>query len=250
LSDAKSRSNRHGPVRDWVRPGGERDAYFHLMDSRPELFRSEPDGIRLVTDKAEIEKIEMTMRGNLAQRGENPDCATVGLFYADPYIWLIRDAVVFPDGSPGVHHRVIYHCADGDITGVGVLAALDDKIVLVRHYRHPIANWSWEIPRGGIGKGKTEESAVHNELAEEIGARGLSGLHRLGPVHGGPSLMRGTVALYFAKIERFERPNRGEGIVEVQAIPVERLEKMIADSAITDSYTICAFANARLKGLL
>lgn len=74
-----------------------------------------------------------------------------------------KDAVVFPDGTHGEYNVVdVIPC----VFVVPVTA--DGHIVLIRHYRHTVKEYVWEIPAGGI-EGKSREATVKAELHEEIG---------------------------------------------------------------------------------
>jgi hypothetical protein len=55
------------------------------------------------------------------------------------------------------------------VTGVAILPIVDGKIGLIRIYRHPIGQYSWEIPRGFIDRQEVSASAAGRELKEETG---------------------------------------------------------------------------------
>lgn len=74
------------------------------------------------------------------------------------------DTVRMPDGKQRPYNYVHFH---GCVYVVPVLE--DGRIALIRQYRHPVGQWCWEIPAGGIKKGQTPEQAVEAELREEIG---------------------------------------------------------------------------------
>lgn len=222
--------------------------YRQLMARQPELFSSEPGGIRIATDDAEIAAIEAGVGAALAARGIPAEWGRAGLFYRDPYIVLLRDAVVFPDGRPGVHHRILNENASGSFSGAAVLPLLGDKLVLIRHYRHAVGGWCWEIPRGGTEAGTTPLQTARRELSEEIGAE-TGELIPLGSLHGSTALLRGRVALYCARIASLGQPALGEGIVEVRALAAAEIEAMMLADEIRDGFTVAALAQARLRGL-
>ena len=41
--------------------------------------------------------------------------------------------------------------------------------MLIRHYRHTVGEWVWEIPAGGVKAGLSPEETAIEELAEEVG---------------------------------------------------------------------------------
>ena len=48
---------------------------------------------------------------------------------------------------------------------------VDGEIVLVRQYRHPVRDWTLEVPAGSVEDGETPQEAAERELAEEVGGR-------------------------------------------------------------------------------
>lgn len=226
-----------------------RAAYRKLMNDRPELFTSDPDGVRLITDPDGQAAIEAAVGAKLAAKGWPAEWATAGVWYQDSYVILLRDAVIFPDGAPGIHHRVIYRTCAGHLSGVAVLPVIDGEVVLVRHYRHAIGGWSWEAPRGATEPGDTLEQTAHAELSEEMGAT-IADLRYLGHAHSSTALIRGLVSIYLARLSGLGQPATGEGIVEIRRVGLGEFERMIAEGEITDSITISGFAQARLRGFL
>jgi 8-oxo-dGTP pyrophosphatase MutT (NUDIX family) len=88
--------------------------------------------------------------------------------YENPWISVLHDDVVRPDGQPGIYgvvhfqHRAI---------GVVPLDA-QDRVLLVGQFRYPLDRYSWEIPEGGGRFDEEPEESARRELAEETGLRG------------------------------------------------------------------------------
>lgn len=225
----------------------EADRYRALLQARPALARNLPGGIMVVTDPDETARIEAAMAERFAARGLPREWARAGLFYEDPYLMLLRDAVIFPDGQPGLYHRMI--ARNDEPTGVAVLSRYRGDIVLVRHFRHPSRAWHIEIPRGAVGGGEDPVQMAHVEISEEIGGTILS-LARIGLLHGASALMRHSVVLMYAELEAIGTPALGEGIAEILTVPPAEFERWIADGKITDAFTVGAAYHARLRGLL
>jgi ADP-ribose pyrophosphatase len=222
------------------------DRYCSLLTARPALAHNPTGGITIVSDPTETARIEALMAERFAAQGLPREWARAGIFYEDPYIILLRDAVIFPDGKPGLYHRVI--ARHDEPTGVAVLGRYDGKIVLVRHFRHPSRAWHLEIPRGAIGADEDPDHVAHLEISEEIGGT-IRSLVRLGLLHGASALMRHSVVLVYAELESIGTPALGEGIAEILLVSPAEFEQMIADSAITDAFTVAAAYHARLRGL-
>jgi ADP-ribose pyrophosphatase len=221
--------------------------YCALLVARPNLARNLEGGIDIILDPAEVRHIEAVMADRLAAQGLPREWARAGLFYEDPYIILLRDAVRFPDGKPGLYHRVV--ARHDEPTGVAILGHYGDEYVLIRHFRHPSRAWHLEIPRGAVGAGEDPAAMAQVEISEEIGGT-ISSLARLGLVHGASALMRHSVVLVYAELAAIGTPALGEGIAEIVLMAPDRLERLVAEGAITDAFTIAALYHARLKGLL
>lgn len=63
----------------------------------------------------------------------------------------------------------LHHVSERLESGVTVLPVLDGRIGLQRVYRHPIARWVWEAPRGFIDANESPAEAAARELEEETG---------------------------------------------------------------------------------
>lgn len=222
-----------------------KNRYRALLTERPTLARNLPGGIDVVTDAAEVARIEAVMAEKFAGRGLPPGWARSGVFYEDPYLLVLRDAVIFSDGRPGLYHRAIGK-HDGP-TGVAVLGRHRGEFILVRHFRHPTRAWHLEIPRGAIDSGENPTQMAHVEISEEIGGT-IASLTQLGVLHGASAFMRHMVVLVFAELLEVGTPALGEGVAEIVRVSPTELEQLIQDSAITDSFTVAAAYHAKLRG--
>jgi ADP-ribose pyrophosphatase len=61
---------------------------------------------------------------------------------------------------------------------VFVVAVTDQgDVLLVRQYRHPVRDWTLEVPAGSVHDGETPLEAAARELAEEAGGRARDWRH-------------------------------------------------------------------------
>lgn len=94
-----------------------------------------------------------------------------------PWRTLYSDHLRLPDGTEIDYS---YFRADDAVWLVPVTT--DGEIVLIRQYRHPLRDWTLELPAGGADGGPLEEVAAR-ELREEVG--GMAGeLRFMGSFYG------------------------------------------------------------------
>jgi ADP-ribose pyrophosphatase len=222
-----------------------RERYDALLRARPALARNLRGGIDVVTDPTGIAAIEQAMAERFTAKGLPRDWARAGVFYEDPYIMVLRDAVIFPGGQPGLYHRAIGR--HDDPTGVAILGRFRGDFILVRHFRHPTRDWHFEIPRGAIAADENPIQMAHVEISEEIGGT-IASMTQMGLLHGASAFMRHSVVLVYAELSDIGTPALGEGIADIVPVAPAKFEQLIRDGAITDSFTVAAAYHARLRG--
>ena len=65
----------------------------------------------------------------------------------------------------------------GPNRSAAVVAAEQFEAVLVRQYRHPVRDWTIEVPAGSVSDGEAPLDAARRELAEEVGGHGGIWIH-------------------------------------------------------------------------
>jgi ADP-ribose pyrophosphatase len=219
--------------------------YLEFAQSRPELFVNPPGGMRIVLDPAEIAAVEHAVGRDLEARGLPSEGANVGILLRDPWFYAIRDAVEFPDGARRMHARIINRYDNG----AAILPLLDGRIVLVRHFRHPLRRAILEIPRGAIEPGCSPEDTARAEIHEEIGGI-VRRVEAMGFLYGNSNLYGSGAHLFFAELESVGAPQIGEGIIAIERYTVKEFEDLMLRGEILDSFTVGAYAHARLRGFI
>lgn len=86
------------------------------------------------------------------------------------------------------------------VTGVSVLPFLDGRAGLLRVYRHAVARLMWEVPRGFVDAGESDEESAERELEEETGLGVYVGcLRSLGFIAPEAGLLAARVHIFSAE---------------------------------------------------
>jgi ADP-ribose pyrophosphatase len=125
---------------------------------------------------------------------------------------------------------------------VGVLAfAAPNKIVLVKQYRYPVGEFTYEIPAGKLAKGENPLDCVGRELEEETGYRAKS-IRKITSFWPTAAFSDEVIHLYEAKhlIRTEVNPDEDEFLEIIEVSPAQ-MARMIRSGRIRDSKTLIAF---------
>ncbi|RBY78792.1 ADP-ribose pyrophosphatase [Geodermatophilus sp. TF02-6] len=169
--------------------------------------------------------------------------------YRGRVITLDRDVVAMPGGGTSVR-EVVRH------VGAVCVAAVDDedRIVMVRQYRHPVGGYLWELPAGlRDADGEAPLATAQRELAEEAGlaARRWS---LLASSFSTPGFCDEQILVYLA--EELSAADRPEGFVveheeldmTVERVPLaEAVARVFAGGIRNSSAVIGVLAAAQVR---
>jgi len=221
--------------------------YSQLVAESPDHFADpDPHGVVILSSEAERRAAEAEIETRFAAAGQPRAWAHAGVFYEDGWLYFVRDVVRFPDGNVGTHHRIIHKTGPDS---VGILPRCQGKLILLRHFRHGMRNWTLEFPRGGGELGVPPEATARAEVHEELGGEIVS-IRRLGLIYPQNNIMMTRIQLYFAELSHFGAANEAEGIAEIKPVSVEELEHLIDCDVVSDATSVALYARARLRGLL
>lgn len=138
--------------------------------------------------------------------------------YSGAIVALRVDTVAMPGGSTAKREVVEHH-------GAVVILAVDDqdRVIMIRQYRHPLAMRIWELPAGLLDvDGEDPVIGAGRELAEEVGlaARNWSVLV---DIAASPGFTDETLRVYLAEeLSEVERPvlQDEEADLEIRPVPL------------------------------
>ena len=148
--------------------------------------------------------------------------------YKNPWIEVREDAVVRPDGKPGIFGVVRMK------PGVSVLALdADDQVYLTDEFHYAIGARSLEVVSGGIDEGENPLEAAKRELKEELGIEAGTWTP-LGVVNPFTTVVESPAHLFLAMDLSFG-PRQLEGTEDITAVRVPMAEalQMAMDGRVT-----------------
>ncbi|MEM9940072.1 MAG: NUDIX hydrolase [Planctomycetota bacterium] len=161
--------------------------------------------------------------------------------YQDPFVELILDQVIRPDGAPGQH--VVVHMKPG----VCVLAIDDqNRVHLTKEFHYAVGRYSLEGVSGGIEPGESKELTAKRELKEELGlvARKWDDLGSCDPF---TSIVLSPTQLYLAReLEEQTASPEGTELIERVTLPLEDAVEKVMTGEITHGPTCILILKANL----
>ncbi len=160
---------------------------------------------------------------------------------------VVTDRVTMPDGT--VVDRDVVH----KFHAVGVVA-LDDqeRVALVRQYRHAVGAYLWELPAGLVDvDGEDGAQTALRELVEETDFTAARVEHLL-DLHLSPGFTSERISLFLARDlaevaedERHERKGE-EADMQVRWVPLAEAVQMVRKGEITNAASVAGLLAAAL----
>ncbi|MDP9256487.1 MAG: TIGR04282 family arsenosugar biosynthesis glycosyltransferase [Actinomycetota bacterium] len=115
---------------------------------------------------------ELTEQGIIVGDEAAPRLVSSELLAASPWRAVVSDELLRTDGRRSAY---TYLAVPRAVFVVAVTRARE--LVLVRQYRHPVRDWTLEVPAGSVEEGESALEAAQRELCEEVGGRSSSWRH-------------------------------------------------------------------------
>lgn len=207
--------------------------YLDLLKEHPLLgpAGSHREGeIEVVIDPDEIRRIENDCYENYLKKGLDSctarQASQAGIISQDPFWIILRDAVIFPNGSKGLFNRVIEKNTIDQTFGSTVIAPLlpDGRIILVLNYRHATRRWEIELARGSRNVNETLEQTAIRQTSEETGYK-LQKPQILGHLNTNSSISSCATAVIagFVQEKRSPQLDNSEAIKGILALTKKQL---------------------------
>jgi 8-oxo-dGTP pyrophosphatase MutT (NUDIX family) len=163
--------------------------------------------------------------------------------YDNPWIQILHDDVVRPDGQPGIYGVV--HFKNRAIGVVPIDAG--DRVLLVGQYRYTFDHYSWEIPEGGGRLDEEPEEAARRELVEETGYGGGQWRELCSAELSNSVTDEVTILFVATGLEEGPASPEGTEQLELRWVPFDEAMAMIGRGEIADAMTILALQTVALE---
>jgi len=120
----------------------------------------------------------------------------------------------------------------------------DDRVCLLRQYRHAAGGWLWELPAGKLDPGETPFATARRELAEEAGVQAADWLP-LGSMVSSPGVFTEVIHLYLGRhLSTQPHAHEGEEVIEIHWLPLRQALDWCLDGTIQDAKTLIGLFRA------
>lgn len=170
------------------------------------------------------------------------------LYQNPPWLTTRKDRCQLPDGKIMEAYYVHEYP-----TWVSVFPVTrDNRVLLVRQYRHGLGEVLLELPGGVVDEGEDPKDAVRRELSEETGYR-FDDYRFLGKISANPATTNNLMHMYLATGGEWERAQKLDETEDVEIVPVtiNELMELIRENKIMQSlHMTCIFYALQKLGKL
>jgi 8-oxo-dGTP pyrophosphatase MutT (NUDIX family) len=175
-----------------------------------------------------------------------PELVDREVIYRGKMITVHRDTIRQADGRTAVR-EVVDH---PDSVAVVALDA-QERVLLLRQYRHPVGAYLWELPAGLLDQpGEPALEAARRELAEETGLAARD-WHSLVDLHPSPGMTGERVRVFLARdIHRARGEHErdaDEGDLETRWTELDEAVRQVRTGEITNGLAVAGLLAAALS---
>lgn len=218
------------------------EKYFNLISQFPHLFinTGEKGELTIITDPNIILREQEKIINKLHFKGDPEEWIDIGVLAEDEWFWVIRDLVQFPDGGYGGYIRMVNRKSN-EKGGFNVILICNqnDKILMIKKYRHESRDFSWEFPRGFGEPNLDSKENAEKETLEEIGVQPKSTLILKTVKEGEGGTCIASVKISPTDIIKLEK---NENIVDYSWLTSSELDQIVIDGKLSDWFTLWAYS--------
>ncbi len=148
--------------------------------------------------------------------------------YKNPWIEVVEDQVIRPDGKSGIFGIVKM------VNGISVLP-LDKNgyVYLTKEFHYAISKVHIETVSGGIDKNEKPIEAARRELKEELGIEAKEWID-LGLVNPFTTVVKSSARMFLARKLKFEKDDQeATENIKLVKVKLEKVVKMVMNNIIT-----------------
>ena len=160
--------------------------------------------------------------------------------YQGKIVDLGLETIVLPNGETA-ELEIVRH------PGGAAVVAMDDqdRVCLLRQYRHAADGWLWELPAGKLEPGEPPFDTARRELSEEAGVE-AERWTELGAMHSSPGILTEIIHLYLAGgLRRAAHDHETHEVIEIHWLPFGQVLDWCLDGTITDAKTLIGLFRAQ-----
>jgi len=153
------------------------------------------------------------------------------IYKHSPYVQLRKDVCRQPDG------KIVpaYYVAELPLSVI-IFPVVDDKVMMIQQYRHPVEDILWEFPGGFTEVNESPETTALRELEEETGYK-FTSMISLGKVAANPGILNNYTHLFIADGD-YQKTKQQQDVnedIQVNFFSFDELNEMIKQNGILQS---------------